>query len=282
MNLPTILLLTDFGDKDGFVGVMKSVICSKLTRPVAIVDLCHHIAPQDLRHGAWVLQSALPYLPQPAVLVAVVDPAVGAQEQASLLAYWPERRQIFLAPDSGLLTPVLEAAQNALQVYHIQNSAFYQETTARRSRTFHGRDVYAPIAAMVANALMSETLSDFLAGFGAPVSSTHRLKSVLPERSREAGRTTLKGAVVHIDHFGNVITNIPGHWLPKGVSASLTLGHRTFGAICLVEAYQYAPNGEVAMIISSGGTVELAIRQGSAAEHLEATAGQEVSLGFQA
>lgn len=158
MDFPSVALLTDFGERDGFVGVLKGVMLSRLDQAVPLVDISHHIAPQDIWQGAWVLGSAYPFFAAKTVFVAIVDPHVGSDDQAALIAYWPEREQVFIAPDNGLLTSVLQAAGPALQVSDIRRSDLYRKGTLSpqgRSQTFHGRDVYAPIVALSVNALLS-------------------------------------------------------------------------------------------------------------------------------
>src|SRR5688572_5908577 len=103
MDFPTIALLTDFGERDGFVGILKGIMLSRLDLPVPIVDISHQVEPQNIRQASWILQSALPYFPGNTIFVCIVDPGVGSQEQASLLCYWPQRKQIFIAPDNSLL-----------------------------------------------------------------------------------------------------------------------------------------------------------------------------------
>jgi S-adenosylmethionine hydrolase len=277
MNFPTIALLTDFGDRDGFVGVLKSVLYSRLTQAVSVFDLCHHIEPQNIRHGAWVLQSALPYLPNQTVLVGVVDPAVGSEDQSSLVVYHPKKAQIFIAPDNGLLSPVFES-ETGLQVFHIQNTSFYKETTKQRSRTFHGRDVYAPIAAMAANALSDDCVDAFLDDFGRPIQAVCRLETRKPEQVSRNGQSILTGSIVHIDVFGNVITNIPNHWVSEGSTASIKIGEQIFQPIQMASTYQNATLKEVILVPSSGGTLEFAVNQGNAALVLQASIGQELTL----
>jgi S-adenosylmethionine hydrolase len=286
MDFPTIALLTDFGERDGFVGVMKGVMLSRLQAPVPLVDISHQIEPQDIRQGMWVLESVYRYFPANTVFVCIVDPGVGSPDQASLLAYWPECRQIFIAPDNGLLTPIVEAAGAALRVYDIRRSELYQRDALSlhgRSQTFHGRDVYAPVAALVVNAILDDGLEAFLAQLGGPVES---LCQLVREPAQQTGTDTdvcIQGEVVATDRFGNVITNIPHGWLaPDGVF-SVTLENGLPFLCPFVASYAAGLSGmeggnPVILVPSSGGVVELAIPQGDTRQFLQARPGQRVVI----
>jgi S-adenosylmethionine hydrolase len=290
MDLPIIALLTDFGDRDGFVGVMKGVMLNLLQQPVPLVDISHQIAPQDIRQAMWVLESAYPYFPPKTIFMNVVDPGVGSREQASLLAFWPEREQLFIAPDNGLLTPIYEAAGEALQVFDIRQSNLYQEdrlSLRGRSHTFQGRDVYAPIAALAANAILEDKLAQFLSQFGKPALPPVQLTRTKPHIIEKDGQTFIQGEIVACDHFGNLITNIPHGWAKLGLSFTLQIQQAAPRPCIYQETYSVtshiAQPGEesILLIPSSGGTLELAIRNGSAKSALKVSAGVSISLHFQ-
>lgn len=279
MDFPTIALLTDFGERDGFVGVMKGVIHTKLDRPVPIVDISHGIAPQDIRHGIWILENAVAYFPTKTIFVAIVDPAVGSAEQASLLCYNPSRNQIFIAPDNGLLTPIIEDTDTDLQIYDIRNSNFYKNDSLSlhgRSQTFHGRDIYAPTAALAANAFLAGTLPDFLAKFGAPVEKTIHIKRQPATRTEADSSIRCQGEIAACDTFGNLITNIPQSWIGSDSLLSVQIGEAPeflcpyFPHYAAVASSDY-PANQVVAVPSSGGTIEFSIYQGNAAHVLQAS-----------
>lgn len=280
MDFPTIALLTDFGERDGFVGVMKGVIYSKLDAPVPVVDISHGVAPQDIRHGMWILENAVSYFPPKTVFVSIVDPGVGSTEQASLLCYCPVRNQVFIAPDNGLLTPIFENSDTDLQIYDIRNAAFYQQDTISlhgRSQTFHGRDVYAPIAALTANAFLSGALPHFLTQLGSPVSQVIHIKRQPAARTEADNAICCQGEIAACDTFGNLITNIPQAWIAKGSLLSVQIAEGPaflcpyFPNYAAVVSSDY-PADQVVAVPSSGGTIELSIYQGSAAGLLQASA----------
>jgi len=188
MDFPSIALLTDFSDRDGFVGVMKGVMLSLLSQPVPMIDISHQIEPQNIRQGMWVLDSAYPYFPAKTIFLSVVDPGVGHAEQACLLAFCPQRQQLFIAPDNGLLTPLYEAAGDELQIRDIRLSTLFQEDSLSikgRSTIFYGRDVYAPMTALAANAWLLNQLPHFLNQFGPLQAPPIRLKRQQPRQQSE-------------------------------------------------------------------------------------------------
>lgn len=286
MDFPTIALLTDFGERDGFVGIMKGVMHSKLQTPVPIVDISHQIEPQNIRQGMWVLENAYRYFPPKTIFVAIVDPGVGNPEQASLFCYWPEHQQAFIAPDNGLLTPIAEAAGNSLQIYDIRESPLYQQDQLSlhgRSHTFHGRDVYAPIAALVANALLHNAMDDFLRQFGSPLQAIQTIYREPASKTGTNSNVSMRGEIVAIDTFGNLITNIPHAWLPEKCLLSVSLQEQTPFLSSYVPSYSVdvsdiISNSPIVLVPSSGGTVELSIFRGDARQFLHANLGNSIVI----
>jgi len=286
MDFPTIALLTDFGDRDGFVGVMKGVMLHKLVAPVPLVDISHQIEPQNIRQALWVLESALPYFPNKTIFLCIVDPGVGTAEQAALLCHWPQRKQLFITPDNGLLTPVYESAGTDLQVFDIRAAEFYkndQLSLHGRSQTFHGRDVYAPVAALAANALFTGALEVFLQQFGPPLSLFKRIARQPATLERESQTLTCRGEIVYCDRYGNLITNIPHAWLPEGSRLSVSIGDKAPFTCPFLPAYAASETAQpypdkVIAVPSSGGTVELAVFRGSAGQTLKACPAEPVQI----
>ncbi len=243
-----ITLTTDFGTRDPYVGVMKGVILG-ITPNVTIVDITHHVPPQDVWTGAYVLNSAVPYFPEKSIHVAVVDPGVGTERRA--LAVRTERAY-YVAPDNGVLSPVYEN-ERVLEIVHLTNPTYW---LARVSHTFHGRDVFAPVAAYIARGVP-------LSALGSPVNVDEVVHLEWPA-ARVEDDGTVTGIVVHVDHFGNVVTNIPASLLdgdPHTWEFEVR-GHRVRG---LKSAYAEVSVGEPLALIGSNNTLEFSIREGNAA-----------------
>lgn len=249
-----VTLLTDFGHLDAYVGVMKGVILS--SRPeLCCVDLTHEIPPQDVRGASWQLAQAWRFFPRGTVHLAVVDPGVGSS-RAILVA--EDHGHVFVAPDNGLLGPVLsqEARVHSLDV----------ERFARPdpSHTFHGRDVFSPAVAALAGGLDPREC-------GAPAESWTR--SGWPE-VRGAGSQELSVEVVWVDHFGNLITALGTEAL-EGNNWTVEVGGVE---IPLAKTYSDVAPGEHLALIGSCRTLEVSVRDGSAAALLAAGAGSEIRL----
>ncbi len=251
-----VTLTTDFGLADGYVGTMKGVILS-IAPGAHLVDVSHDIAPQNVRQAAYVLSRAAPYFPRGTVHLAVVDPGVGSARRP-LLVQTPGA--CFVGPDNGLFTFALD--QPGAAVFELTRSEFWRPVV---SRTFHGRDIFAPVAAHLANGRLPPDL-------GAPVVDPVRLPE--PAAARIAPGH-LRGHVIHIDRFGNLVTSIPAAWVTGGAWACLIRGRRIEG---IQQTYAAAQPGALIALVSSGDTVEVAVRDGSAAALLGVQAGEPVDL----
>ncbi len=248
MTQRIITLTTDFGTQDPYVGVMKGVILG-ITPQVTIVDITHHVPPQDVWTGAYVLNSAVPYFPEKSIHVAVVDPGVGTERRA--LAVRTERAY-YVAPDNGVLSPIYDNEQ-VLEIVHLTNRTYW---LTRVSHTFHGRDVFAPVAAYIARGVP-------LSALGAPLNLEEVVRLKWPA-ARVENDGTVRGIVVHVDHFGNIVTNIPASMLegPAETWEFEVNGHRVRG---LRSAYAEVNVGEALALIGSNDTLEFSIREGNAA-----------------
>ena len=241
-----ITLLTDFGTADSYVGEVKGVLLSQV-HGVVLVDITHQILPGDVRAGQYVLSRVWQRFPQGTVHLAVIDPGVGTARRA-LAAQ--AAGQFFVAPDNGLLSFLpADAHFVALPV------------RADAAPTFHARDVFAPAAGQLA-------LGAALAHLGHPVSDPYR--SPLPAPRRDGAAVI--GEVVYVDRFGTLVSNIPGGQVEPGVRikvAGTEIGTlaRTFGDVA---------RGQLVAFVGSGGTVEIAVREGSAARVLGVGVGAEV------
>lgn len=260
---PVITLLTDFGLRDAYVGTMKGVILRALPE-ARIVDLSHDVAPQDVRGAAFILESAYRYFPAGTVHVAIVDPGVGGPRRivAAEAGQW-----IFLGPDNGVLSCAIGRA-GLIRAVEVGEEAIRRAQLAAlpegeaESATFHGRDRFAPLAAAIAGGLD-------LKGLGPPTEAFMKLE--LPEPERSVDKT--RGEVIYVDRFGNLITNLRPEHLPDGVPVFELAGKRIEG---LSRYYAERKRGELLALVGSTGRIEIAVRDGSAAERLAAGIGAKV------
>ena len=253
-----VTLTTDFGLRDAYVAEMKGVmlaIAGAAGRPLHLVDVTHEVARHDVAEAALAVEAVARAFPPGTVHLAVVDPGVGTDRRALALE---AVGQVFVGPDNGLFTPFLEGV--AWRAFELTAPDYRLPAV---SRTFHGRDVFAPAAAHVALGLEPRRLGD-------PVNDPVRL--AWPEVREVAG--TVAGAVVHTDRFGNLITSI--HAATLGDAAEglvIRVGGRT---VPLVGTYAELEPGEIGALVGSGGRLEIAVREGSAATRLRADRGTAV------
>ncbi len=254
---PIITLTTDFGLQDEYVGVTKGVMAG-LAPQARLIDLCHNIRAQDIRQGAFILQAAAPYFPKETIHLAIVDPGVGANRQ--LLAV-RAMGQVFLGPDNGILTPFLHD-QLFEEAICIDCPQLY---LAPLSATFHGRDILAPVAAALANGAG-------LSRLGTRALKENLIKLASPTLQIDRIHGNIAGSVIHIDHFGNLTTNIHQGDL-AGLTAdpaSLQIFHKKQQVTGLASAYATVPDGQVLALIGSRGYLELAVTRGNAVRILGA------------
>jgi hypothetical protein len=270
--LPIITLTTDFGSIDGYPGIMKGVILS-LTSNVVIVDITHEVAPHNIRQAAFVLKVACRYFPHGTVHVAVVDPGVGSERRILAVR---TAQATFVGPDNGVLDWVLDGQMIESAVYVTDPRYWLPEV----SQTFHGRDIFAPVAAHLARGISIEAL-------GPP--ATDWLRLLFPQPRMSKGRVVV-GEVIYIDRFGNLITNVQvdaealevtnvlgksrGPVLSQS-SVAEVVGRRISG---IKRSYAEAAPHELLVLVGSSGYLEVALRDGSAAVTLGARIGDTVSI----
>lgn len=266
---PVITLTTDFGLQDPYVGLMKGVILG-INPDAEIVDVTHGVTPQNVLQGSFLLHHSHRYFPKDAIHVAVVDPGVGTNRRAILLET-PDGR--FIAPDNGLLTHVilhglsqpsfkggLVEIPAGWRAYHLTNPAYWLKPL---SRTFHGRDLFAPVAAHLSNGVHPSELGD-------EVGSLHCLPTSAPRWKDNV----LRGRIVHVDRFGNLVTDIPGDVLPNGDSARIETGDAVIRGL----SSSYAEADGLLAIIGSFDTLEIALKNGDAAATLGMGPGESVVI----
>jgi S-adenosylmethionine hydrolase len=257
MNL--ITLTTDFGTSDWFVGSMKGVILA-INPHANIVDLSHHIASGDVRAGAFVLAEACRLFPRNTVHVAVIDPGVGS-DRAAIAVHTSDC--FFVGPDNGVLSLAL-AHRKVLEIRRLDNEGYFHKPV---SHTFHGRDIFAPVAARLTMGVTFESLGTRLTDYAA-------ISWAQPFHSDGA----LCGEVLHVDQFGNAITNLDARHLPTSTERTLRVfaGDREIGEVC--SYYQQVPQGQSLGIVGSTGLLEIAINGGDAAQTLGLKIGDPVQV----
>ncbi|MDI7277175.1 MAG: SAM-dependent chlorinase/fluorinase [Anaerolineae bacterium] len=254
--MPAIItLLTDFGLANAYAGIMRGVILG-INPAATVVDLTHEVPPQDIRYAAFELATAWPYFPPGTVHAVVVDPGVGS-ERAALAARVGE--QYFVAPDNGVLSYVLAEGYSAL--VRLTQPRYWLPHT---SHTFHGRDIFAPVAAHL-------SLGVPLAALGEPYDRPVTFPLPQPERRPDG---SWLAHVIHVDRFGNLVTDLPAARQPlAGVAGALVAGRRIDA---VVRTYAEAPVGSPAVLEGSAGYLEIAVRNGSARQELGAGVGSQV------
>jgi S-adenosylmethionine hydrolase len=258
-----IVLLTDFGFRDSYVGVMKGVIRG-LSRTVDIIDLSHNIVPQDVAEAAFVLASSYRYFPPGAIFVCVVDPGVGGKRA---ILYMGAGGQAFLAPDNGLLSVIAEEAGRT-DLRKVTAEQYWLKDT---SSTFHGRDIFAPVAARLAEGLDPSLL-------GPEVPHLARLELPSPIRAADG---SLRGEIIYIDQFGNLITNIREGMVRRTFGAApdhLEARVKRRSVPGLSTTYSDRQEGQLVALIGSSGYLEVAVNKGSAAVALGCEKGDSVAL----
>jgi S-adenosyl-L-methionine hydrolase (adenosine-forming) len=255
-----ISLITDFGQNDNFVGVIKGVILS-INPNAKIVDICHEVKPHDILTGAFLLKSSFKYFPKGSLHLVVVDPGVGSERKKLLVK---TKDYFFVAPDNGVLSPALKD-QVSSKIIEITNKNYFLKPT---SDTFHGRDIFAPTAAYLSKG------EDF-SKFGKRIKSIKELR--LPQVQMAAER--LIGEVIYIDRFGNLVSNIGKEILGrfiKNKKFKIFIKNKTIDK--LSHSYTEGTYLKPLALIDSFNYLEIALNRGSACNYLKAKKGTEVIL----
>ena len=254
LNLNFIALLTDFGVQDYFVGAMKGAVLS-INPNARIVDITHEIEPQNVAAASFTLRACYKNFPVKTIFVAVVDPGVGSNRKAILVE---TRNYFFIAPDNGLLSFVFDK-ENDYTVFELTNEKFTAQSVGA---TFHGRDVFAPVAAHLSKGVPPDS-------FGERTENYVRLRENKP---RQTSNDKIEAEIIHADRFGNLITNLTGDELPDNFTLQInetTISRRR-------SFFAEAEPGEVFMIVGSAGFLEIAAFRDSAKRLLDAEVGQKI------
>jgi S-adenosylmethionine hydrolase len=260
---PIITLTTDFGLNDHFVGAIKGVILG-IIPDVEIVDICHSVQPFDILDGALTIAQAYTYFPAGTVHLVVVDPGVGTDRRPIIAS---TERHHFVAPDNGVLS-LIYAREERLHVHHVTAGHYFLDSV---SNTFHARDVFSPVAAYLAKRVEAEK-------FGAEISDFVRFNTPKP---KPMNGNTLRGVVLKVDRFGNLVTNITAEDAPMLFEAQappfkIVIGKREITEVRF--AYADGAPGEVFAIPGSMGYLEIAANRGSASQLIASGKGTEVNV----
>ncbi len=277
-----ITLLTDFGNQDAYVGIMKGVIAG--INPFAnIVDICHSVPPQDIFSGAYLLYTSYKYFPCKTIHVAVVDPGVGSRRDIVCVE---TKDYFFLVPDNGLLSFIIQN-EKPKSIFRITNNKYFLPSP---SNTFHGRDVFAPVAAHLSLGVKPQQL-------GIKINQLEQMDIPTPI-SKKTGQ--VEGQIIYIDRFGNLITNIKKEYLVKGVgSQKLEVGInqrkttlKKLFSLCntietvigkkkiigLSKTYTDVKPGEPLVLFGSAGFLEVSINQGNAQRYFRVDRGNKIRV----
>ena len=258
--MPIISLITDFGLDDDFVGVMKAVIFG-INPACSIIDLTHGIRPHDITEAAFTLASSFRYFPRLTIHVVVVDPGVGSSRKRLLVK---TKDYYFVAPDNGVLSAALKQ-EPPLEIIEISNERYFLKPVCS---TFHGRDIFAPVAAHLSRGILARC-------FGGRIK--HITPLLLPKVERSAH--SLRGEVIHVDRFGNLISNIGQKTFrefAKGSSCAIEIKGRIIRGIR--SSYAEAVTGKPLVLFSSFGSLEIAYNARPAARLLQAGIGTSITV----
>ena len=257
---PVVTLLTDFGTADYFVAAVKGVILT-INPLVSLVDITHEVPPRDIETGAFMLLTCYRDFPPGTTHVAVVDPGVGSTRRAIVVS---AGSQYFVGPDNGLFSYVLDLESSA-QVFHLTAREFFRETP---STTFHGRDIFAPVAAALSQGVKAQA-------FGPRIEDAVRLASLAPV---QRGDGKVEGRIIHIDRFGNCVTSFTRADLPVTEGKRLLVKGRVVKSLRRFYADESQAKDELFFIWGSAGFLEISINGDSAATLLRAKRGDPVVL----
>jgi len=261
VGAPVITLTTDFAE-DLFVGVMKGIILG-INPDATIVDLTHGIPPGNVRAGAFALMVSCPHFPPGSIHVVVVDPGVGSSRKILCVR---TKRHIFIAPDNGILSWVL-ARKRSLEVRSVENGKYFLDEV---SLTFHGRDIFAPVAAHL-------SLGVGMKDLGPKVRAGDVVKVNFPRPRRERSRALL-GEVVYVDRFGNCITNVSPEDVDDVDPKTVWIETSTLGIEGLSGSYADVTTGRPLGILGSSGFLEIAVAGGSASQRFGLKVGDAVTV----
>ncbi len=256
-----ITLTTDFGTGDHEVGVLKGVIWN-IANEVKIADLSHEITPQNILEAALLLWRVTPYFPDGTIHVAVIDPGVGTARRG-IAAHIGS--QFFVGPDNGLITILLERAEESklvIQFIHLDRPEYWLSVV---SKVFHGRDIFAPVAAHLASGVPLHSLGTTI---------TDPVRLTIPKPISIPGGW--QGQVIHIDHFGNLSTNLSEYHVEHAKEVIIYINGEMINGI--VGTFNERLSGTLIALLDSSGSLAISIVNGSAAQHLKTRIGDNIKV----
>jgi S-adenosyl-L-methionine hydrolase (adenosine-forming) len=260
---PVITLTTDFGCNDPFVGVMKGVIL-KINPAAEIVDITHGVHPQDIREAAFTVGMNYRFFPDDSIHVVVVDPGVGSERRPIVVL---ADHHYFVGPDNGVFSHVYNSARDSFEVIHITADHYFLSS---HSPTFQGRDVFAPVAAYLSRGVA-------MARFGERIADYRKMQLPFPVITAEGA---LRGEIIHIDRFGNAMTNIAKAEIER-LSESPDDGVKILFSgkeVMMRKFYSESGPNELSCLVNSSGYLELFVFKGSAASEYGISVGDEVVI----
>ena len=265
--MPIITLTTDFGNDDPFDGVMKGVILG-ICPNVEIVDLTHNISPQNIYQANFLLQSCYEYFPKGTIHICVVDPGVGSLRKPILIE---TKKYYFIGPDNGIFTGIIEIEREEIKtVIELTEKKYWLPNV---SHTFHGRDIFAPVAGHLAKMFL-EISQRGISTFGKSISKDDLVR--LPTHKLIKTKNSFEGIVQYIDHFGNIITNIPN----KDIKDKITGRVKGFNFDRLVSNFAEGEDGKPTAIKGSSGYIEIFIYKGNASKLTSVNVGDKVDVKY--
>ena len=255
-----ITLLTDFGLNDAYVAMMKGTVLS-INRNAELIDITHNISAGSIFQGAGLFKEAWPYFPEETIHIAVVDPGVGSDRRAIAIK---AAGHFFVGPDNGIFWPVIKENPDA-EIVELTNKKYF---LSKVTSTFHGRDVFAPVAAHI-------SLGSGISKLGSPITDPVKLKLPLPCQKNES----LYGQITHIDNFGNLITNITADNLNDflhGNNPAIHIGEYKISE--LSSSYSDKDRNNLIAFINSSDYLEIAVNMGKASEYLGKAPGEIIGM----
>lgn len=263
MDRGVITLITDFGIRDGYVGAMKGVIL-KINPQVRLVDITHEVSPQDIFEAGFILKNSYRYFPDGSIHLVVVDPGVGSKRRAILVEAGDH---FFIGPDNGVFTFIYEL-ERIKKIVELTNKKYF---LPHISNTFHGRDIFAPAAAYLSKGIPLEDLGEIC---------NDVVRFDIPEPETERG--IIKGVILHVDRFGNLISNIPEvlfrELVGKGMH-EISIGGEVLGDI--KGSYSEVKEEQALALFGSSGYLEISVRGQDAREKLKVNKGSEIKVVYE-
>ncbi|MDD5132650.1 MAG: SAM-dependent chlorinase/fluorinase [bacterium] len=259
MKKRNIALMTDFGYKDGFVGTMKGVILS-INPGVCLIDLTHTISPHNTLEASIVLRTSYHFFPKGTIFLVVIDPGVGSNRRSILVE---TEKYFFIGPDNGALSFALEN-EKIKKIVELTNKDYFLQDV---SNTFHGRDIFAPVAAQLSKGVSVRK-------FGEPTTEYKKFTILSPRIHRHG----VSGKVIYTDHFGNLVTNISGGMVQKLSLRKMVIKIKDYKIEKLSSSYADSTAGQILGIVGSNDGLEIAVNQGNASQIMKAKEGTEIEI----